>query len=75
MTGLRLGAGVDARRQPLYMGRAARRADQLLPRCPAHAASVATRNRASAGTHKAMLDHQQTKNLLVSYSPNALGFF
>ncbi len=27
-------------------------------------------------THKAMLDHyQQTKNLLVSYSPNALGFF
>jgi aldehyde dehydrogenase len=27
-------------------------------------------------THKAMLDHyQQTKNLLVSNSPNALGFF
>jgi aldehyde dehydrogenase (NAD+) len=27
-------------------------------------------------THKMMLDHyQQTKNLLVSYSPNALGFF
>ena len=27
-------------------------------------------------THKAMLDHyQQTKNLLVSYSPSALGFF
>jgi aldehyde dehydrogenase len=27
-------------------------------------------------THKAMLDHyQQTKNLLVSYSPAALGFF
>ena len=27
-------------------------------------------------THKAMLDHyQQTKNLLVSYSPKALGFF
>ena len=27
-------------------------------------------------THKAILDHyQQTKNLLVSYSPNALGFF
>ena len=27
-------------------------------------------------THKAMLDHyQQTKNLLVSYSPNKLGFF
>ena len=26
--------------------------------------------------HKMMLDHyQQTKNLLVSYSPNALGFF
>jgi aldehyde dehydrogenase len=27
-------------------------------------------------THKSMLDHyQQTKNILVSYSPNALGFF
>ena len=27
-------------------------------------------------THKMMLDHyQQTNNLLVSYSPNALGFF
>lgn len=27
-------------------------------------------------THKMMLDHyQQTKNLLVSYNPNALGFF
>ena len=26
--------------------------------------------------HKMMLDHyQQTKNLLVSYSPKALGFF
>ena len=26
--------------------------------------------------HKMMLDHyQQTKNMLVSYSPNALGFF
>ena len=27
-------------------------------------------------THKVMLDHyQQTKNLLVSYDPNKLGFF
>jgi len=27
-------------------------------------------------THKMMLDHyQQTKNLLVSYSPKKLGFF
>ena len=27
-------------------------------------------------THKMMLDHyQQTKNVLTSYSPNALGFF
>ena len=27
-------------------------------------------------THKMILDHyQQTKNLLVSYSPNAMGFF
>jgi aldehyde dehydrogenase len=27
-------------------------------------------------THKIILDHyQQTKNLLVSYSPNAMGLF
>ena len=27
-------------------------------------------------THKMMLDHyQQTKNMLVSYNPNKLGFF
>jgi len=27
-------------------------------------------------THKMMLEHyQQTKNLLVSYSPTAMGFF
>jgi aldehyde dehydrogenase len=39
--------------------------------------SAATSSRASAArTHKMMLDHyQQTKNLLVSYSPNKLGFF
>ena len=39
--------------------------------------SAATRSRASgARTHKMMLDHyQQTKNMLVSYSPKALGFF
>ena len=30
----------------------------------------------SSENHKMMLDHyQQTKNLLVSYSPNKLGFF
>jgi aldehyde dehydrogenase len=30
----------------------------------------------SRETHKVMLDHyQQTKNLLVSYDPNKLGFF
>ena len=39
--------------------------------------SAATSSRASAArTHKMMLDHyQQTKNLLVSYSRKALGFF
>jgi aldehyde dehydrogenase len=38
---------------------------------------VATSSRASAArTHKMMLDHyQQTKNLLVSYDPKAMGFF
>jgi aldehyde dehydrogenase len=39
--------------------------------------SAATRRRASGReTHKMMLDHyQQTKNLLVSYSTKALGYF
>jgi hypothetical protein len=38
--------------------------------------SAATSNRVGRETHKMMLDHyQQTKNLLVSYSPKKLGFF
>ena len=37
---------------------------------------VGTRNRALAVKPWDMLDHyQQTKNLLVSYNPNKLGFF
>ncbi len=37
---------------------------------------VVTSSPASVETHKMMLDHyQQTKNLLVSYSPNKVGFF
>ena len=54
------------------------RVDQLLSRCIRRMRrSAATSSRASgARTHKMMLDHyQQTKNLLVSYSPKALGFF
>jgi aldehyde dehydrogenase len=44
---------------------------------PAHAAFGGyKRSGFGRETHKMMLDHyQQTKNLLVSYSPKALGFF
>ncbi|MFF7638351.1 aldehyde dehydrogenase family protein [Kitasatospora sp. NPDC008050] len=44
---------------------------------PAHAAFGGYKNSGiGRETHKMMLDHyQQTKNLLVSYSPQALGFF
>jgi aldehyde dehydrogenase len=44
---------------------------------PAHAAFGGCKQSGfGRETHKMMLDHyQQTKNLLVSYSPNALGFF
>jgi aldehyde dehydrogenase len=44
--------------------------------CPAGAAFGGYRESGiGRETHKAMLDHyQQTKNLLVSYPPNALGF-
>jgi aldehyde dehydrogenase len=40
--------------------------------------SAATSSRGSIGreNHKMMLDHyQQTKNMLVSYDPKAMGFF
>jgi len=40
------------------------------------ARGVAKQSGTGRETHKVMLDHyQQTKNLLVSYSPKALGFF
>src|SRR5271166_1462114 len=44
---------------------------------PAHAAFGGyKRSGFGRETHKMMMDHyQQTKNMLVSYSPNALGFF
>ncbi|ODS03027.1 aldehyde dehydrogenase [Methyloceanibacter marginalis] len=44
---------------------------------PAHAALAAIRSSGiGRENHKMMLDHyQQTKNVLVSYSPKALGFF
>ena len=62
------------------MGRAHQgrpRVDQLLPRLPAHATFGGYKESGiGRETHKMMLDHyQQTKNLLVSYSPNKLGFF
>jgi acyl-CoA reductase-like NAD-dependent aldehyde dehydrogenase len=51
--------------------------DQLLPPYPAHAAFGGYKQSGiGRENHKMMLDHyQQTKNLLVSYSPKALGFF
>ena len=44
---------------------------------PAHAAFGGYKHSGyGRETHKMIMDHyQQTKNLLVSYSPNALGFF
>ncbi len=77
-----LGAGVwsrDAAR--LYrMGRAIQ-AGRVWTNCyhayPAHAAFGGYKQSGiGRENHKVMLDHyQQTKNLLVSYSPKALGFF
>ena len=77
-----LGAGVwsrDASR--LYrMGRAIQ-AGRVWTNCyhayPAHAAFGGYKQSGiGRENHKMMLDHyQQTKNLLVSYSPKALGFF
>jgi aldehyde dehydrogenase len=77
-----LGAGVWSRdgSQAYRMGRAIQ-ASRVWTNChhayPAGAAFVGYKESGIGGeTHKDMLDHyQQTKNLLVSYSPNALGFF
>ncbi|MGF7147652.1 aldehyde dehydrogenase [Sphingomonas zeicaulis] len=77
-----LGAGVWTRdgNTAYRMGRAIQ-AGRVWTNCyhayPAHAAFGGYKQSGiGRETHKMMLDHyQQTKNLLVSYSPKALGFF
>jgi aldehyde dehydrogenase len=77
-----LGAGVWSRQaNTCYrMGRGIQ-AGRVWTNCyhayPAHAAFGGYKQSGiGRETHKMMLDHyQQTKNLLVSYSPNKLGFF
>jgi aldehyde dehydrogenase len=77
-----LGAGVWTRdgSQAYRLGRAIQ-AGRVWTNCyhayPAHAAFGGYKESGiGRETHKQMLDHyQQTKNLLVSYSPNKLGFF
>lgn len=77
-----LGAGVWTRdgSRAYRMGRAIQ-AGRVWTNCyhayPAHAAFGGYKESGiGRETHKVMLDHyQQTKNLLVSYSPRALGFF
>ncbi len=77
-----LGAGVWTRdgARAFRMGRAIQ-AGRVWTNCyhayPAHAAFGGYKESGiGRETHKAMLDHyQQTKNLLVSYSPDKLGFF
>jgi aldehyde dehydrogenase len=77
-----LGAGVWSRdaNRAYRMGRGIK-AGRVWTNCyhlyPAHAAFGGYKQSGiGRETHKMMLDHyQQTKNLLVSYSPHALGFF
>ncbi|WP_136417123.1 aldehyde dehydrogenase [Herbaspirillum sp. ST 5-3] len=77
-----LGAGLWTRdgARAFRMGRAIQ-AGRVWTNCyhlyPAHAAFGGYKQSGiGRETHKMMLDHyQQTKNLLVSYSPKALGFF
>jgi aldehyde dehydrogenase len=77
-----LGAGVWTRdgSRAYRMGRGIK-AGRVWTNCyhayPAHAAFGGYKQSGiGRETHKMMLDHyQQTKNLLVSYSPDALGFF
>ena len=77
-----LGAGVWTRdgSRAYRLGRAIQ-AGRVWTNCyhayPAHAAFGGYKESGiGRETHKAMLDHyQQTKNLLVSYDPNKLGFF
>ena len=77
-----LGAGVWSRdANTCYAFGRAIKAGRVWTNCyhayPAHAAFGGYKQSGiGRETHKMMLDHyQQTKNLLVSYSPNALGFF
>jgi aldehyde dehydrogenase len=77
-----LGAGVWSRdtNTAYRMGRAIK-AGRVWTNCyhlyPAHAAFGGYKNSwIGRDNHKMMLDHyQQTKNLLVSYDPNPMGFF
>jgi aldehyde dehydrogenase len=77
-----LGAGVWTRdiNRAYHMGRGIQ-AGRVWTNCyhlyPAHAAFGGYKKSGiGRETHKMMLDHyQQTKNVLVSYSPKALGFF
>ncbi|PKO63887.1 MAG: aldehyde dehydrogenase, partial [Betaproteobacteria bacterium HGW-Betaproteobacteria-16] len=77
-----LGAGVWSRdgARAFRMGRGIQ-AGRVWTNCyhlyPAHAAFGGYKQSGiGRENHRMMLDHyQQTKNLLVSYSPNALGFF
>ena len=77
-----LGAGVWTRdiNRAYHMGRNIQ-AGRVWTNCyhayPAHAAFGGYKQSGiGRETHRMMLDHyQQTKNLLVSYSPDALGFF
>ncbi len=77
-----LGAGVWSRDGSVaYRAGRAIQAGRVWTNCyhayPAHAAFGGYKNSGiGRETHKAVLEHyQQTKNLLVSYSPQALGFF
>ncbi len=77
-----LGAGVWTRdgNRAYRMGRGIK-AGRVWTNCyhlyPAHAAFGGYKQSGiGRETHKMMLDHyQQTKNLLVSYTPKAMGFF
>jgi aldehyde dehydrogenase len=76
-----LGSGVWSRNgnRAYRMGRGIK-AGRVWTNCyhayPAHAAFGYKESGIGRETHKMMLDHyQQTKNLLVSYSPKKLGFF
>ncbi|MDV7337990.1 aldehyde dehydrogenase [Terasakiella sp. A23] len=81
-TAFGLGAGVWSRdgNRAFRMGRGIQ-AGRVWTNCyhlyPAHAAFGGYKQSGiGRETHKMMLDHyQQTKNMLVSYNPNALGFF